>query len=294
MFFLSPNQQCQDTEGNSKHWRCWRCGSSDHRHKEVWVKLVAASSHRAALARCTRASHIQARRHDVQLSTWSSAAVPAWLLPSSLWCHITASSLICWLMTDVCTASEEEYICPAGFLYGWPVGVEFAAGLPERPDNWQRHFCKHPNIFLFAVYWYIQRIRSFRTMRFINLHFVYLLLAFSALTLLVGRQEGYPACKKMDGGGGHWLVWLEWRPARWLVSLPLLIFPCTIKSRSSLLAPAHPVGPGKRAVKQMWWCYPNQWSGLVFSLSTSTLLRKGLLLSLCHFPVPILFSDASI
>ena len=28
----------------------------------------------------------------------------------------------------------------------------------------------------------------------------------------------------------------------------LLIFPCTIKSRSSLLAPAHPGGPGKRAV----------------------------------------------
>jgi len=27
------------------------------------------------------------------------------------------------------------------------------------------------------------------------------------------------------------------------------VFPCTIKSRSSLLAPAHPDGPGKRAVK---------------------------------------------
>jgi len=30
--------------------------------------------------------------------------------------------------------------------------------------------------------------------------------------------------------------------------------PCTIKSRSSLLAPAHPVGPRKRAVKRLWWC----------------------------------------
>jgi len=37
--------------------------------------------------------------------------------------------------------------------------------------------------------------------------------------LLVGRQEGHPACKKMgDGGGGHWLVRMEWRPAGWLVS----------------------------------------------------------------------------
>jgi len=31
--------------------------------------------------------------------------------------------------------------------------------------------------------------------------------------MLVGRQEGHPACKKWDGGGGHWLVWIEWCPA---------------------------------------------------------------------------------
>jgi len=72
--------------------------------------------------------------------------------------------------------------------------------------------------------------------------------------LLVGRQEGHPACKKIwgDGGGGHWLVQMEWRPAGWSVCLPLLIFPCTIKS-SSLLVLAHPGGPGKRAVKRSLW-----------------------------------------
>jgi len=32
--------------------------------------------------------------------------------------------------------------------------------------------------------------------------------AFSALTLLVGRQEGHPACKKLTGGVLAWLsVW---------------------------------------------------------------------------------------
>ena len=56
-----------------------------------------------------------------------------------------------------------------------------------------------------------------------------------------------------DGGGGHCLLRMEWRPAGWSVCLPLLIFPCTIKSRSSLLAPAHLGGPGKRAVKWLWW-----------------------------------------
>jgi len=50
--------------------------------------------------------------------------------------------------------------------------------------------------------------------------------------------------KMGDGRGGHWLVRIEWRPAGWSVCLPLLIFPCTIKSRSSLLAPTHPGGPG--------------------------------------------------
>jgi len=64
---------------------------------------------------------------------------------------------------------------------------------------------------------------------------------------LVGWQEGHPACKKSegDGGGGYWLVWMEWRPAGWSVCLPLLISLCTIKSRSSLLTPAEQVVPEK-------------------------------------------------
>jgi len=78
--------------------------------------------------------------------------------------------------------------------------------------------------------------------------------AFSILTLLVGRQEGHLACKKVwgDDGGRHWLVRMEWRPAGWSVCLPLLILPCTIKSRSFLLAPAHPGSPGKRVEKRLW------------------------------------------
>jgi len=61
----------------------------------------------------------------------------------------------------------------------------------------------------------------------------------------LGGRKGIWHVKKWDGGGGHWLVWMEWRPARWSVCLPPLIFPCTIKSRSSLLASAHTGGPEK-------------------------------------------------
>jgi len=51
---------------------------------------------------------------------------------------------------------------------------------------------------------------------------------------------------------GHWLVRMEWRSFGRSLCLPLLIFPCTIKYRSSRLAPAHPGGPGKSAVKRLW------------------------------------------
>ena len=53
------------------------------------------------------------------------------------------------------------------------------------------------------------------------------------------------------GGGGHLLVWMEWRQAGWSMCVPLLIFICTIKSRS-FLAPAHLGGPGIRAIKRLW------------------------------------------
>ena len=56
-----------------------------------------------------------------------------------------------------------------------------------------------------------------------------------------------------DGSGGHWLVRMEWHPARWSVCLPLLIFPCTIKSRSYLLAPAHPGGRRKQQQQQQFY-----------------------------------------
>jgi len=60
-----------------------------------------------------------------------------------------------------------------------------------------------------------------------------------------------------DGGGRHWLVRMECRTAGWSVCLLLLIFPCSIKSKSSLLAPAYLGSPGKRAVKWLCVCVSN-------------------------------------
>ena len=58
--------------------------------------------------------------------------------------------------------------------------------------------------------------------RAFNLHDHYLptviliIYPFSALTLLVGRQEGHPACKKLSGGVLAWLsVWREVQTCIW-------------------------------------------------------------------------------
>jgi len=87
-----------------------------------------------------------------------------------------------------------------------------------------------------------------------------------------------------------WMGWwrwalvspMEWRPAGLSVCLPLLIFPVTIQSRSSLLAPAHSGGPRKRAVKWLWFAavdafpvtYPTVWPGGIM-VSTLDSQLKG-------------------
>jgi len=51
-------------------------------------------------------------------------------------------------------------------------------------------------------------LQNFRL--FIYLFIYYMNIAFSALTLLVERQEGHPVCKKLSGGVLAWLsVWSE-------------------------------------------------------------------------------------
>ena len=75
--------------------------------------------------------------------------------------------------------------------------------------------------------------------------------AFSALTLLAGQQEGHPAHKKIEG----WWRWALLNPdgvaPGWMVGVSASVnFPLHHKDqRFSLLAPAHLGGPGKRAVK---------------------------------------------
>jgi len=82
--------------------------------------------------------------------------------------------------------------------------------------------------------------------------------AFSALTLLAGWQEGHPACKKLSGGVLAWLsVWNQGADLHMaqLMLLPLIVS-CFSKIHIgfSFLVPAHPGSPGQRAVKWVYVC----------------------------------------
>jgi len=84
-----------------------------------------------------------------------------------------------------------------------------------------------------------------------------LLYAFSALTLLVGWQEGHPACKKLSGGV---LVWLSVERGADLHIAQVMPLPLTVSCFSKIqigftfLVPAHLGRPAQRAVKRVCVC----------------------------------------
>ena len=82
--------------------------------------------------------------------------------------------------------------------------------------------------------------------------------AFSALTLLVGRQEGHPVCKKLEWWGAGMVICLE-RGAdlhmAQLMPLPLIVSRFSkIQIGFTFLVPAHLGSPGQRAVKCVCVC----------------------------------------
>jgi len=84
-------------------------------------------------------------------------------------------------------------------------------------------------------------------------------IVFSALTLLFGRQEEHPACKKLSNEVLAWLsvwskvqmicIWSSWCHCHPIIS-------CFIKIQNGfiLMMPAYPGCPGKQAVKRMSVC----------------------------------------
>ena len=82
--------------------------------------------------------------------------------------------------------------------------------------------------------------------------------AFGALMLLVGRQEGHPACKKTEWWGAGVVICLERGADSHIAQLmPLLLtVSCfsEIQIGFTFLVPAHPGSPAKRTVKRVCVC----------------------------------------
>jgi len=84
--------------------------------------------------------------------------------------------------------------------------------------------------------------------------------SFSALTLLVGWQEGHPACKKTVVGAGMVICLERCADLHMAQRMPL---PLTVSCFSKIqigftyLVPAHPGSPGQRAVKWVCVCVCN-------------------------------------
>ena len=78
--------------------------------------------------------------------------------------------------------------------------------------------------------------------------------AFSALALLVGWQEGHPACKKTEWRGAGVVICLERGADLHMAQLMPLLLTVSCFSKIQIgftfLVPAHPGSPGQRAIKR--------------------------------------------
>jgi len=77
------------------------------------------------------------------------------------------------------------------------------------------------------------------------------------LALLVGRQEGHPACKKTEQWGAGVEQGADLHMTQ-LMPLPLTVSCFSeIQIGFTFLVPAHLGSPGKRAVKRVCVCFVN-------------------------------------
>ena len=167
---------------------------------------------------------------------------------SQCWCYeqmgSTTSGLCLWLMVT----TPQHQSC-------WNISCTGLAEVPVLSENLLE--------LSLSTFWdLIKRNRQHGLAMFsimpIKLQLYGKVFAFSALTLLVGRQEGHPACKKTERWGAGVVICLE-RGAdlhmAQLIPLPLTVS-CSskIQINFTFLVSAHLGSPGQRAVKRMCVC----------------------------------------
>jgi len=108
---------------------------------------------------------------------------------------------------------------------------------------------------------------------------------FSALTLLVERQEGHPACKKIEWWGAGVVICLG--RGAYLHMVQLMLLPLTVSCFSKIqigftfLVVAHPGSPGQGAVKRVCVCVVVNSREFITLLKLSVRCDDHVLLSCC-------------
>ena len=163
-------------------------------------------------------------------------------------CEISCFSAVRFMKTNIVTS----IIIGSLFIY-----VPVAILVVRRVGM---HASRRPSLAYFVVVCVqcATKYCIFCTLYFLNKS-VFSLFAFSALTLLVGRQEGHPARKKKLSGGGSGVVICLERDADLHTAqlMPLLLTASCfskIQIGFTFLVPAHPGSPGKMAVKRVYVC----------------------------------------
>jgi len=124
-------------------------------HTEVRPRSVGNTTWWAPLAGHAREDHLQAGRHGVPLSAWSSTSVPRWPSHSSLWRRFPASSPFREPTATSRTSLSTWHVRPSGFLHCWSDSMEFVTWRTQRPDAWFRQFSTVPqdNLVQFLLMW---------------------------------------------------------------------------------------------------------------------------------------------
>ena len=122
--------------------------------------------------------------------------------------------------------------------------------------HWGNQILQYAKIFFMGSI--TQQKTSFSKFSVIHQSIFVIFAAFSALTLLVGRQEGHPACKKTEWWGTGVVICLE--QGAHLHMAQLMPLPLTVSCSSKIqigftfLVPAYSGCPGKEAVKWLYFC----------------------------------------
>jgi len=203
MLFVTPNQQCKALKARVL---------KAHTHTHTIVSLLFW-----ILSRTTRVSRYQKVKTRKVTLSWIYWSKRQWVAVASAGPYANRHL----------TPDNHANIPPLSFLQ---------ARCPScRPTNSVKALkaCKSTEgIGWYYINWILGICKHWVSVDIIIAQILVTVYAFSALTLLVGPQEGHPACKKLSGGMLAWLcVW---------VKVQICIWPGWCQCHSLSLAPVNP------------------------------------------------------